>query len=109
KDEKLYADTTLFFSNTDLCKISKLYYEFEIEKYPKEFHVLSGVILNPEPSYHIKFMTDNRTTEINWIRNTIFFDSEKALRLREILMQIDSIILSSPEFKDLPQEEYTWL
>jgi hypothetical protein len=109
KKPVVYADTTFFFSKGSLCELMKLCQSYKITNYPKDFHPESNVISDMEPSYHIKITINKKTTEINWTKNTTHFKNEDAYKLHKVLNVIDSIILSSPEFKKLPKRQYDWL
>ncbi len=109
KENELNADTTLFIPEAFNCKLLNLYNLYKLSYYTKDFQPESSIEMTPEPSYFIKFKVNNKETEINWTRNTETFESEDAFRLHKVLHTIDSIILSSPEFKELPEQEYEWL
>jgi len=87
----------------------EMFEAYKISSYPNEFHPKGMGMLTPSPSYHIIFTNNNQETEINWSINTVTFESEEASKLREILNKIDSILLTSPEFRQLPKQEYEWL
>lgn len=63
----------------------------------------------PEPSYTIQFTIDGKNKKINWTKNTKLFETKDAQALNEIISKINSLILTSPEFKALPERNYKWL
>lgn len=111
KEKEIYADTTLLISEIVICKLLNMYQINKLSEYPMDFQPASSIEMTPEPSYHIKFEVDSQVTEINWTwtRNTETFESEDAYRLHKVLNTIDSLILASPEFRQLAEQEYEWL
>lgn len=110
KEKPLYADTVLRISNEQLCKLMTMYVEYKISDYPDQFKPASkGIVIVPEPAYQLKFKYKDKIKEINWTSNTCISATEEAIHLNEIIRIIDSLILSTPEFKALPEGQYEWL
>ena len=112
KSDPIYADTVFKLPNEAICKIKKLYLENDIYDLAKDFKPKNdGIQVTPEPKYQLKFITQDSTKEINWSRNTVLVsrENEDAKNLKAIINLIDSLILSTPEFKSLPKGEYMWL
>lgn len=109
KDEPLYADTVVRIPKKQLCKLMTLYTEYKIFDYPNQFKPESGIEVTNEPAYLLKFTYQGKKKEINWTSNTVFLGTKEAVNLNEIIKTIDSLILSTPEFKSLPKGQYQWL
>lgn len=108
-DEPLYTDTVVFIPQKALCDLMTLCVKYKILEYPSEFKPESGIEVNPEPRYRLRFKIKDKVKEITWRTNTAIYESKEASDLNEIISTIDSLILSTPEFKALPEGQYKWL
>ena len=109
KDEPLYADTVVRLPKNQLCELMKLYVGYKVLDYPDHFKPESRIEVTPEPAYRLRFIYQGKTKEIKWTSNTASFETEEAANLNEIITKIDSLILSTNEFKALPDGQYEWL
>ncbi len=109
KDKPLYADTMVQISKKQLCELMKLYSEYKIFDYPDQFIPESRNKVIPEPAYQLNFTYQGKKKSINWKLNTAMYSTKEAANLNKIIKTIDSLILSTPEFKALPKRQYQWL
>ena len=58
--DTLYADTTLFLTHTNLCKLMSLCKSKDVMKYHINFKPKSDIEIVPEPSYKIQFNIDGK-------------------------------------------------
>lgn len=107
--DPLYADTLVRIPEKELCKLMALYVNNEIFDYPDHFTSKTEIEINPEPSYLLRFVYKGKVKEIRWKSNTIIYQTVEAANLNKIIHVIDSLILSTPEFKALPEGKYEWL
>lgn len=103
KDEPLFADTVVQIPKEQICKLMDLYDQYKVYNYPDQFKPESEIKVAPEPTYLLKFTYQGRAKEVTWKSNTVILGTKEATNLKEIINAIDSIILSTPEYKALPE------
>ncbi len=102
------SDTLIVLSKIEKEFIWGKIKETDILRYPKNYEPENnGVYMTPSPSYQLEIYFDGTTKEIIWSQNTSTFSTFEAQKLEDLILGIDSILISKSEFKSLPEQ--TWV
>jgi hypothetical protein len=101
-----YSDTTFFLSTESICMLARLCVQNKLMNFPEKFTQDSANKGLFDPSYDLHFTLSGRAKRIIWEKNTTWLVTDEAIRLHSILSKIDSLIVTSPEFRALPASTF---
>ncbi|MFP4527105.1 MAG: hypothetical protein ACLFQX_01030 [Candidatus Kapaibacterium sp.] len=118
RDMIVEEDTTIHFelSDSEISDIRQMMEDIDIMDYPEVFdppysdssETGPGGTMMPYKIYELKIKMGDRTKEIIWhaSHDTI---ATKAVKLRNVLLQIIKLIHNKPEIKSLPEPKGAYL
>ncbi|MCF8360926.1 MAG: hypothetical protein K9H26_19410 [Prolixibacteraceae bacterium] len=100
------TDTTisLIFPNDEKEKVYKKIKKYSIEELPTNFKPRSIKDVSPSPTYYLKFKMNDTIHEVIWETNTLSKE-KRAKRLRAVITQINSYLITKEAVANLPEDE----